>query len=734
MARQDYVLDGSRQFVFPFPVADATDMRLQLFPGTTVPQEDYTVTGAGPASQGVTITWPDAPTDPDVVLTISRQTPPERVSDFPNNQAVSARALNAEFDTIYQILDELGLSAEDILALIDQDTGQLIQLDNDDVGTVSPVLPAAQALNLLGWNGDGTSIINRTVADIQDETGNPVFVGTEDDEVPTNTDINGRGFAQSVDSVSTLRTTGFPGSLERLWLSGYYGVGTPGGGPLYRDSDDTASDDNGGTVFVDADGVRWKRPQKEEYTLYDFGGQENEDVLGVFERALEDGAYKFTVVIPSGTWFVEGTIRPLSGTKLVGQGDQSIITAPSTLGRDVSIIVTGDTEDVREDIYFSDFLIEFNEDRNSVEGGSIDYEFDSAQSCLVVSATENCVVERVRTVGGWKHGINISGASNFRDGSDALTYSPTPSKNVVLKDCESSRANDDCITTHMCTNVYLVRCVGRDAQAGFVGNSNAIEIDDGSRNIYIHDCSGIRCNKGLEIKGHDDTPAPYNVFVTGTFTAINCARSLHIDHIGFGGSGEPESETARNVYIQNFVSIAPMRANNEFTESVGHYRIISYDGVTIQSIIMTDGSEDLTDKDYDPVADMTGARLGHIFNGAKNTWIGRTEIYGSPEADFGIDVAASSGGGHYFGYLFVRDGQDEAIRFTTGAGTCYLMSYDIVGDQPSSTAIRASGDIGVSNYKYIGPGTVEGYEFAIRWDNISYADPVICSPVATVTP
>ena len=300
MARQDYVLDGSRQFVFPFPVADATDMRLQLFPGTTVPQEDYTVTGAGPASQGVTITWPDAPTDPDVVLTISRQTPPERVSDFPNNQAVSARALNAEFDTIYQILDELGLSAEDILALIDQDTGQLIQLDNDDVGSVSPVLPTAQALNLLSWNNDGTSIINRTVADIQDEAGNPVFVGPEDDEVPTNTDINERGFAQSVDSVSTLRTSGFPASLERLWLSGYYGVGTLGGGPLYRDADDTTTADNGGTVFVDADGARWKRlsaPAPEDWGAVGDGVVDDTDAIeawwshGVEEKLIARGRY-----------------------------------------------------------------------------------------------------------------------------------------------------------------------------------------------------------------------------------------------------------------------------------------------------------------------------------------------------------------------------------------------------------------------------------------------------------
>ncbi len=128
MARQDYVLDGSRQFVFPFAVQDASDLRLQLFPGTAVPQEDYTVTGAGPASQGVTVTWPDAPTEPEVTLAIIRETPPVRVTDFPNNQAVSARALNAEFDNVYQVIVDFIESTEE---RVDTITNELVPASVD---------------------------------------------------------------------------------------------------------------------------------------------------------------------------------------------------------------------------------------------------------------------------------------------------------------------------------------------------------------------------------------------------------------------------------------------------------------------------------------------------------------------------------------------------------------------------------------------------------------------------
>ena len=134
MARQDYALDGSRQFVFPFAVQDASDLRLQLFPGTVVPQEDYTVTGAGPASQGVTVTWPDAPTEPEITLAIIRETPPERVTDFPNNQAVSARALNAEFDNVYQVIVDFIDSVEE---RVDEIVDELVPAITNDLVPVA---------------------------------------------------------------------------------------------------------------------------------------------------------------------------------------------------------------------------------------------------------------------------------------------------------------------------------------------------------------------------------------------------------------------------------------------------------------------------------------------------------------------------------------------------------------------------------------------------------------------
>lgn len=141
MASQNYVLDGQRRFVFPFPVQDPSDLRLQLFPGDIVSPDDYVVTGAGPGSQGVTVEWPSAPTNEDITLGIFRETPAERVTDFPNNQAVSARALNAEFDNIYQaIVDFIEVVEAEVDRIVNEVLPDAIE---EEIG---PFLEQAQLL------------------------------------------------------------------------------------------------------------------------------------------------------------------------------------------------------------------------------------------------------------------------------------------------------------------------------------------------------------------------------------------------------------------------------------------------------------------------------------------------------------------------------------------------------------------------------------------------------------
>ena len=55
-------------------------------------------------------------------------------------------------------------------------------------------------------------------------------------------------------------------------------------------------------------------------------------------------------------------------------------------------------------------------------------------------------------------------------------------------------------------------------------------------------------NKGLQVKGHDYAPAPYNVTVDG-LRVINCARGIDIKHLGFDSVNTP-SPNAKNIKYQ----------------------------------------------------------------------------------------------------------------------------------------------------------------------------------------
>lgn len=132
----------------------------------------------------------------------------------------------------------------------------------DEPLTVWAGLPSAGSLTAVpNSKGDGTFAQYESDAD-----------GTAIIQHPdTAAQAGASGVDQAVASVSALRAGSFPSTLDRLWLSGYYGLGTPGGGPFYRDAGDTTSADNDGTILVDADGIRWKRPQAMDLDVTAFG-------------------------------------------------------------------------------------------------------------------------------------------------------------------------------------------------------------------------------------------------------------------------------------------------------------------------------------------------------------------------------------------------------------------------------------------------------------------------------
>ena len=226
------------------------------------------------------------------------------------------------------------------------------------------------------------------------------------------------------------------------------------------------------------------------------------------------------------------------------------------------------------------------------------------------------------------------------------------SKHVTLENCYATGAGDDNITTHYSSHLLITGCLSEFPSGRIVPqNSNCFEIDDGSRNVTISNCTARGGCKGLQIKGHAYAPAPYNVTVDG-FRVVNCAEGLDIKHTGWGeklaekgnrpgnsgnndfpnaisnwGGGQvmvnPDhqirsgsitymggSPTAKNVTISNVQIIAPKGfvPVKEYVQSDGdkyavitvdkQIQIYSYENVHLTNILISDGRFDLG-ADYD---------------------------------------------------------------------------------------------------------------------------------------
>lgn len=114
----------------------------------------------------------------------------------------------------------------------------------------------------------------------------------------------------SVDSIADFRNASFYGTTEYVYVAGYYGAGTPGGGMFYRDPE-SIEDDNGGTIIVDGDGVRWKRANvHEEYYASWFGVSTHlDDNSPLIQNALNTMPCGAKLIFGPGIYNCKQTIK-----------------------------------------------------------------------------------------------------------------------------------------------------------------------------------------------------------------------------------------------------------------------------------------------------------------------------------------------------------------------------------------------------------------------------------------
>ncbi len=239
---------------------------------------------------------------------------------------------------------------------------------------------------------------------------------------------------------------------------------------------------------------------------------------------------------PAGTYLIDDTLRVPSYSYWFGDGAASVIKMVGTARRNLSCVVTGSRADHRTSIVIESLTIDFNRDRWLLADGAVGLGESMDQSALSVCNSDNVLIRSVRAIDAYKHCIDVQAPSYVESPTLPTEYDPEPSYNVWLDKCYASGGGDDNITTHHSHTIWITDCVSELPSGVRVPkNSNCFEIDDGTRNITMSGCRSLGGVRGLQVKGHNYAPAPYNVTVSD-FTAVNAIIGVEARHTGYYGT------------------------------------------------------------------------------------------------------------------------------------------------------------------------------------------------------
>ncbi|MFD1359471.1 glycosyl hydrolase family 28-related protein [Fictibacillus halophilus] len=296
---------------------------------------------------------------------------------------------------------------------------------------------------------------------------------------------------------------------------------------------------------------------KEEVNVKDYGaiGDGIADDTEAFKKAIGRG--KVIVRIPKGTYLTKGIKLP-SWTCIIGEGKGKSVLKLHDHSPKSEWLVTNKNH--------------FWGNRNIlVQGVSLDWNIERLGHEEKTSAGNNrsSCLTFANVIYGWMHDIEAinPGLHCFDVSSSIYTYlgdgtlSRGGSKYIWLDNLNGYGFGDDGITTHhsshiLISNSHMCDPSGRSHKKGF-SNSNGIEIDDGSQNVWLLNNSTTRCFGGLEIKAHHNASAASNVHIVGHLS-VNDNRSYNFRHIGHHKDIDPESKTAFHISATNICAVAPV--------------------------------------------------------------------------------------------------------------------------------------------------------------------------------
>ena len=332
----------------------------------------------------------------------------------------------------------------------------------------------------------------------------------------------------------------------------------------------------------------------------DFGADPTgqKDSTEAFKQAFGNGGHH--VHMTEGLYIVDGLKLP-SDTILSGEGKDITTLKLSDSSQRHKIVVTNkDLDGTAHNIFLKDFTTDNNKDRFKGEtntSGGIIYPYPtpyekgyvsggSLGSGIRFAGVTNGQAENIKSIDAMLHGFDITYASDayLSSGDGVRVDEDLESKFIRINNCEAVGFGDDGITTHHSRYFTITNNISHHPK-NYHGNSNGIEIDDGSQYAFLEGNYTYRNHVGLEIKAHGTTSAPRGVFVNSHHSNED-TRSYVLRHIGHHRAAtDVKTKTANDVVLNNCVAMNPTRTDvyPDWTTralSISAYRNVSVNNFT----------------------------------------------------------------------------------------------------------------------------------------------------------
>lgn len=291
--------------------------------------------------------------------------------------------------------------------------------------------------------------------------------------------------------------------------------------------------------------------------IEDFGavGDGVTDCTNAFNAAFS-GGYS-DVYVPKGIYIVRKIEMP-SFSRLRGEGKgASVLKLHDQAPKRQRLVSNANPFQGNKCIAVENIGLDWNVERFKESGKTS--AGNNFSSCLTFANVKFGWVKQVAAINPGLHCFDVS-STIYNYGGDGKR-AKGGSEYIWIDRCNGYGFGDDGVTTHhsdyiFISNSHFCDPSGRSHKAGF-SNSNGIEIDDGSRFVWLLNNSTARCFGGVEIKAHATSSAATGVFISGHLS-VNDNRSFNFRHIGHHKAEDPDSMTAFNIRAQRLVAVAPV--------------------------------------------------------------------------------------------------------------------------------------------------------------------------------